>query len=651
MADEEPKSSGLELGGTSKSASSRSYPRDSLPSSMMTGTMSGEIHDVVGGALSPVGSSQRGRPPTFAFSSFGGGGLAMDDRGSDPSMWSGLVNRQRSLTEHVGRHLNPPFTDHSHSSHHTHSAARHSHHSLGQGAATGQARGLYLVKFAVSVTAVYLAIQLMITFAEVLLPFIFAVLLMIILEPVKRFVARTFQRLAVLLLQRLALEAFLETKPYDPVPSANGGLDGSPTMEGEIMLADYGESPDDTATEDSGQRHVVVPTAGVKRFILAFSIVLCMLLAGRVLWLTAKVFFRAGSQISQNLQYYRAGTDRLKRWVQTYIHDIHMQEMDSHKLLDELLSYVENIGALVSSNVLDASLQAVVTLIFLLYMLWSPVKMESNNVTQEVFRSTGRYLKVKCAISAFTGILVCILLAACGLDLPVAFGVLAFLANFLPGIGSFVASGLPCILAIIDVRKTPGQVLLALALQAAAHFCIDFFLEPVFFGISVEIHAVIVLLGILFFSKVWGIPGMLFSVPLLAVMRLLLKSAKHANRASSVEGDDADTIVFLDNILEGRWMSSVGDPRQDEDAIELPEYFIHTPSKGDELPDKNSAHTVGAEAEAFCCGPVQFNKDMWDVLADSPAGKAVVKIYQRHRLLWDCLLSAVVAAVLILVPL
>merc|ERR1719195_2188127 len=207
-----------------------------------------------------------------------------------------------------------------------------------------------------------------------------------------------------------------------------------------------------------------------------------MMLTGRVLWLTAKVFFRAGYTISGNLEFYKKGSTRVKSWAETYINEIHIESLDYGKLIDGLVEEVENIGTIETENVLSVALQAVVTFIFLIYMLWSPIKMESSTMTREVFTSTTRYLKVKCIISAFTGLSVAVLLWGIGLDLPAAFGLLSFLANFLPGIGSFVASVCPCTLAAIDIRKTPTQVLLALGGQAIVHICIDFFIEPVFFG-------------------------------------------------------------------------------------------------------------------------------------------------------------------------
>merc|ERR1712242_506118 len=84
---------------------------------------------------------------------------------------------------------------------------------------------------------------------------------------------------------------------------------------------------------------------------------------------------------------------------------------------------------------------------------------------------------------------------------------------------------------------------------------------------SVEIHSIVVILGIYFFYQVWGVPGMLLSVPLLAVLRIVMKSLA---QMSSSGGKDADALAFLDSILEGRWMSSaVLEPDSEDGDTEL----------------------------------------------------------------------------------
>jgi len=258
-------------------------------------------------------------------------------------------------------------------------------------------------------------------------------------------------------------------------------------------------------------------------------------------------------------------------------------------------------------------------------------------------------LKVKLLISAFTGLSVAIILWALDLDLPAAFGLLSSIANFLPGVGSVVASLLPCILAIIDVRKSPTQVLLALVLQSLVHFTIDFVIEPVFFGISVEIHSVVVILGIWFFYQVWGVPGMLLSVPLLAVVRIVMRSMRQANAAASHGYEDADTIVFLDNILEGRWMSSVGERGDVElelvDVSSWPDPSEQLGEHGEPSPaaaasrDPAAAERIRAES-----------LDVWGFISDSSLIKDILRLYEANRLLLDCAVLAGFVGLIVFMP-
>jgi len=523
--------------------------------------------------------------------------------------------------------------------------------------AVAQLSGFYLVKFAVSATACYLTIQLLISFAEVLLPFIFAVLCCVVLEPLKKFIMRIFQRLAVLLFRKLRWNFCLESHPYQGGP--RGPADTGYRSDGELA---YGGLPEDSAGEDvavaaAATSPLEAPVPAIKKLILAISIVFCMLLSGRVLWLTIKVFFRAGYSISENLEYYRMGAARLKRGFQALVVDLHFEASDATKLLDGIVEEVENIGTVVSKNILYTVVQAVVAFIFLIYMLWSPIRMESGSMTREVFTSTSRYLKVKCLISAFTGLSVAILLWALDLDLPAAFGLLACLANFLPGIGSVVASVLPCILAAIDVRKTPTQVFLAMVLQFLVHFSIDFLIEPVFFGISVEIHSVIVILGIWFFYQVWGVPGMLLSVPLLAVVRIVMRSMRQANKGSCVN-EDSDTIVFLDSILEGRWMSTVGERSGDEE-LELAEVTAWQHHR-EEHGDQGDASVAGDPTQSPTSEPLRSSAalreadlwalDVWALISDSQLVKDILQFYEANRLLVDCAFLMLIIVLILFIP-
>jgi len=169
-----------------------------------------------------------------------------------------------------------------------------------------------------------------------------------------------------------------------------------------------------------------------------------------------------------------------------------------------------------------------------------------------VFRSMETYLKLKTLISAIMGVTNGTALAFIGLELPAAWGLLTFLANFIPYIGAPCVSLAPCFIALMDVRKHIAQVVAAFLAQFALHFTIANFIEPIVFGISEEIHSVVVLLGLSFFGYVWGISGMFLGVPLLYATHAWLTVVARSSDFSTEARDDSR---FLMAMLEGRWLA------------------------------------------------------------------------------------------------
>jgi len=500
----------------------------------------------------------------------------------------------------------------------------------------GMPGGLYLARFAVNVMASFLGINLLIKFAEVLLPFAFAVLLTNILEPLKRRTQRVLVWLAISVFEKVFPDA-LEKKPglsrqssrSEELQASGLRMDSIESEAGHL----YGTIPEDSDREVNSDLEVLnrnksMPPQWMNKIILVVSILFCVVSTGRLLFLAAKVFIKAVKMISADQEYYKRGADRIMFWIQMRLRHLQIKGVDWTSLFDDAAVYMEELGTELTTDIFNAVFQAVVTLIFLLYMLWSPVKMESNSTTQEAFTSTGRYLKMKCATSAATGVLVGTTLWACGLDYPKAFGFFAFLANFLPGIGSIVSSTLPCMLGTVDIRKSNAQVVAALLVQVGVHLLIDFFIEPIFFGISVEMHSVVVMLGIWFFYRIWGVAGMLLSVPLLAVIRLLLKAMKRASA-----GEATDTIAFWDNVLEGRWMTSVSD-----DGAAETELAIDPRSRDDSAPEDEADPwgELGDSPPRPRDGRRHTSKSHWEMLSESSWYRAMQEFNSAHKLALDC---------------
>jgi len=113
------------------------------------------------------------------------------------------------------------------------------------------------------------------------------------------------------------------------------------------------------------------------------------------------------------------------------------------------------------------------------------------------------------------------------LELWLLFAVLAFLLNFIPNIGAVVATLLPLPVAAFDPGQTSLSVFLSFALPMGVHLAVGSVLEPLVFGNSLDLHPVVVLLSLMMWGTIWGVPGLVLAVPLTAIMRIHLAHIDH----------------------------------------------------------------------------------------------------------------------------
>jgi len=135
-------------------------------------------------------------------------------------------------------------------------------------------------------------------------------------------------------------------------------------------------------------------------------------------------------------------------------------------------------------------------------------------------RRVNKYLAVKSATSAATGIVCGLLCFVVGVDFPLLWGILAFLLNFIPTIGSIIAAIPPVFLALILLG--PGEALLVAGGFLAVNFSIGNFLEPRILGRTLGLSPLVVFLSMVLWSWLLGPIGALLAVPLTMVVRIAL---------------------------------------------------------------------------------------------------------------------------------
>ncbi len=132
-----------------------------------------------------------------------------------------------------------------------------------------------------------------------------------------------------------------------------------------------------------------------------------------------------------------------------------------------------------------------------------------------------KYLAIKTATSLLTGILIGAWLAILGVDFAVLWGVVAFLLNYVPNIGSVIAAIPAVVLALIQFGV--GRFLAVLIGYLVVNMVIGNFVEPALMGRKLGLSTLVVFLSLVFWGWVWGPVGMVLSVPLTMVIKISLE--------------------------------------------------------------------------------------------------------------------------------
>lgn len=170
--------------------------------------------------------------------------------------------------------------------------------------------------------------------------------------------------------------------------------------------------------------------------------------------------------------------------------------------------------------------QGVLVLLFVIFLLLgrtTPTR-PLTGTPLEIEGSVKQYLITKVIVSAMTGFVTYLILNFLSIPYAMAFGAFAFLLNFIPSIGSMIATflPLPIILPELGESITTLQALMAIVLPGAVQFTIGNIIEPKLMGDSLDLHPVVILLALIFWGMIWGPIGMLLAAPLTAITKIVL---------------------------------------------------------------------------------------------------------------------------------
>lgn len=182
-------------------------------------------------------------------------------------------------------------------------------------------------------------------------------------------------------------------------------------------------------------------------------------------------------------------------------------------------------------NALTNTFLILITVIFILLEASSfkhKIHLAFGNNTQslanfETFvQSVNHYLAIKSIFSLITGLLIALWLKVLGVNHPLLWGLIAFLLNYVPNIGSIIAAVPAVLLAFIQLGPT-GAGLAALA-YIAVNVILGSMVEPRFMGQGLGLSTLVVFISLVLWGSILGIVGMLLSIPLTMIVKIALEN-------------------------------------------------------------------------------------------------------------------------------
>lgn len=186
------------------------------------------------------------------------------------------------------------------------------------------------------------------------------------------------------------------------------------------------------------------------------------------------------------------------------------------------------------ATALSAFLLVLLTMVF---MLWEAVifpgklraAARSGPIDLErwtaIVQRVQRYLILKTLVSLATGALVTLLVWSVGLDFALFWGFLAFVLNYIPNVGSFLAA-LPAVLLSSIQLGGPRTVILA-AGYLVINVVLGNLVEPAIMGRGLRMSPFAIFLALVFWGWLWGPLGMILSVPLTVSLKILLENTEN----------------------------------------------------------------------------------------------------------------------------
>jgi predicted PurR-regulated permease PerM len=287
---------------------------------------------------------------------------------------------------------------------------------------------------------------------------------------------------------------------------------------------------------------------GIAMFIVLILGGLLLISLGGIIGKSISKFLSDAPKYEQNLKVLIIGMIENLNQVGANIHTQQLLDMiDPGKILSFTAGAVGEIGKAMS----ESFVIMLITIFMLLEVKSFMYKTEiiekahgnSLNYLDKIGTSIRHYLSIKSLISLMTGLFIWIWLLIIGVDYAILWGVLAFLLNYIPSIGSIIAAVPTCLLALLQLGV--GGMIWTSVGYLLVNMVIGNIIEPRVMGKGLGLSTLVVFLSLIIWGFIFGTVGMFLSIPLTISIKIMLEQKESTRWIAVLLGTEVEAKQML----------------------------------------------------------------------------------------------------------
>jgi predicted PurR-regulated permease PerM len=273
----------------------------------------------------------------------------------------------------------------------------------------------------------------------------------------------------------------------------------------------------------------------VPRFL---AILLIIAGIGFGLYLAGLILFSSGKTILSQYPRYEKRFLEIYGWIAGFFglpYDEHQTFIDNIWGQLGVRNQIRNYTLSITNGFIDFLKSLVMVLLFMVFLLLEAAHLEEKiaiafehrfsgsirSIVEAIVRQVSRYLTIKFFVSLATGILVSLGLALLHVDFWLIWGVISFILNFIPTIGSIAAGAGVTLFALLQFWPHGWPVVGAFLVMLFVNFVIGNILEPQIQGDNLGISPFVVLVSLLAWGWLWGFVGLVLAVPMTVIVKII----------------------------------------------------------------------------------------------------------------------------------